>query len=196
GWTGTVRAPLDFSDGDGRASLLLAVENPEPLGRLIQRVVTVTWMPSSMPQPTPGTRDDYGTIDAKVAAAWPLGESGRKFVAGVEVGHAFGTPRGAQVGTGGGLAHADGLAWQVATSLYDIAPGHHLGLVHGRIGAGWLVSPDFRGNEWQTELRYQWRINPKTSMEARIRRRTEVRVPVGMESRVDDDAFIRVTHKF
>ena len=112
------------------------------------------------------------------------------------MGHAVGTPRDGQVGTGGGLADADCLAWQLAASLYDIAPGHHLGLVHGRVGAGWLVSPDFRGNEWQTELRYQWRINPETSIEARVRRRTEVRVPAGMDGRVDDDAFVRITRKF
>lgn len=196
GWTGTVRAPLDFSDDDSRASLLVAVENPVPLGAVTQRVLTLSWMPSAVPGGTAAApTSDYGTVDAKVSAGWPIGTSGRRFAAGAEVGHAFGMPRGMQVGTGE-TGRADGLAWQLAASLHDIAPGHHLGLVHGQVGAGWLVSPDFRGNERQTELRYQWRVDAATSVEARVRRRTELRVPAGTRARVDDDAFVRITRKF
>jgi hypothetical protein len=196
GWTGTVRAPLDFRDTDSRASLFLAVENPRPAGPVTQRMLSATWMPASIPRAgDPGARGDYGTIDAKLAASWPMGATGRKLVAGIEAGHAFGTPRAALVGTGGS-GRADGLAWQVAASVYDIAPGHHLGLVHGEAGAGWLVSPDFRGNERQTELRYQWRIDPKTAIEARIRLRTELQAPAGGRARRDEDGFLRVTRSF
>ena len=196
GWTGTVRAPLDFTDPGSRASLFLAVENPTPAGPVTQRMLSATWMPASIPRPgAPSTRGDYGTVDARVAATWPLGTGGRKLVAGVEAGHAFGTPRAALAGTGG-TGRADGLAWQVAASVYDIAPGHHLGLVHGEVGGGWLVSPDFRGNERQTELRYQWRIDPRTAVEARVRLRTELRVPAGSRARRDEDAFLRVTRSF
>lgn len=196
GWTGTVRAPLDFSDSNARASLFVAVENPNPLGPVTQRMLSATWMPASIPRPgDPGARGDYGTVDARIAAGWPLGAAGRKFVAGVEVGHAFGTPDATLVGTGG-TGRSEGLAWQLAASLYDIAPGHHLGLVHGDVGAGWLVSPDFRANERQTELRYQWRIDPKTSVEARVRLRTELRAPASGRERRDEDAFLRVTRSF
>lgn len=196
GWTGTVRAPLDFSDSNARASLFVAVENPTPLGSVTQRMLSATWMPASIPRPgDPGARGDYGTVDARIAAGWPLGTSGRKFVAGVEIGHAFGTPDATLLGTGG-TGRSEGLAWQLAASLHDIAPGHHLGLVHGEVGAGWLVSPDFRANERQTELRYQWRVDPKTSIEARVRLRTELRAPAGGRERRDEDAFLRVTRSF
>ena len=196
GWTGTVRAPLDFSDDGSRTSLFVAVDNPVPLGPVTQRMLSATWMPASIPRPgDPGARGDYGTVNARVAAGWPMGAGGRKVVAGVEVGHAFGTPDAALVGTGGS-GDADGLAWQLAASVHDILPGHHLGLVHGEVGAGWLVSPDFRGNERQTELRYQWRIDPKTSIEARVRLRTELRAPAGGRERRDEDAFLRVTRGF
>lgn len=199
GWTGTVRAPLDFRDTDSRASLFLALENPQALGPLTQRMLSATWMPASVPRPgdpgDPGRRGDYATIDAKLAATWPMGPTGRRLVAGVEAGHAFGAPHAALVGTGT-TGRADGLAWQVAASVYDIAPGHHLGLVHGEVGAGWLVSPDFRGNERQTELRYQWKIDPKTSIEARVRLRTELRVPGAGRARRDEDGFLRVTRSF
>lgn len=197
GWTGTVRAPLDFTDDDSRASLFLAVANPTPLGAVVQRMLSATWMPSSVPRPGDASRarGDYGTVDARVAARWPLGDTGPEFVAGLEAGYAFGAPRAVMVGTGG-TGRADGLAWQVAASLYDIVPGHHLGLVHGEVGAGWLVSPDFRNNERQTELRYQWRLDPKTSIEARVRLRTELRAPAGGRGRRDEDAFLRLTRSF
>lgn len=196
GWTGTVRAPLDFTDGGSRASLFVAVENPEPLGPVTQRMLSATWMPASLPRPgDPGARGDYGTVNARIAGGWPLGTGGRKFVAGVEAGHAFGTPDAALVGTGGS-GDSEGLAWQLAASVHDIAPGHHLGLVHGEVGAGWLVSPDFRGNERQTELRYQWRIDPKTSVEARVRLRTELRAPASGRQRRDEDGFLRITRSF
>ena len=196
GFTGTVRAPLDFGDDASRASLFVAVENPTPLGRLTQRMLSATWMPASIPRPgDPERRGDYGTVNARLAASWPLATTGRTFVAGVEAGHAFGSPRASQV-VHAGSGDAEGLAWQLAASLLDIAPGHHLGLAHGDVGAGWLVSPDFRANERQTELRYQWRIDPKTSIEARVRLRTELRAPAGVRGQRDEDAFLRVTRAF
>lgn len=195
---GVARTPLDFSDSDSRATVLLGVQNSTPLGPVVDRMLSVTWMPDSLASEGLGqtARTDYTLITARTAAQWPLGGDGMRLVAGVEVGYAPDTPRGSVMKTGRG-GDSDGLAWQVAASVYDIAPGHHLGAVLGRTGAGWLVSPDFRPNDTFAELAYQWRFNPQTSFEARIREREEIHIPASaVRARVDRDIYLRITHKF
>lgn len=195
--TGLARSPLDFDDGDSRVSAFLGAENSQAWGPVTLRMVSLTWMPSSLA--VAGTaqpqREDYLTADARIAATWPVGDSGTKLVAGTEVAYAFNTPQSAVVGTGSG-GDADGLAWQVAASLYDMAPHHNLGIAHGEVGAGWLISPDFRPNDRLTEIRYQWKFAERTSMEARIRERRELEHPAGTRARVDHDVYVRLTHRF
>lgn len=194
----TARAPLDFSASGSRFSLFTGLEATQDLGPLVQRVIGFTYMPDSLAPVGTGqpVREDYTALDAKLAAAWPVGVSGRKLVAGVEAAYAFNTPSGAAVGTGE-AGDSDGLAWQVAASIYDIRPGHNLGLVIGEAGAGWLLSPDFRNNDRLHEIRYQWKFTSEWSMEARYRIREELRVPaIAEDTREDRDIYIRLTGKF
>ena len=84
----------------------------------------------------------------------------------------------------------------VLVENHDFAPRHHIGLAVGRVDAGWLLSPDFRPNDSLAEIRYQWQFRPKTSMEARVRQRRELEHPVGSRARVEDDVYLRLSHKF
>lgn len=194
---GLARAPLDFSDRNSRGTLFLGLENKKPLGAITQRMLSMTWMPDSLAARglADPSREDYVTIDARIAAEWPLSADGPRLGAGLEVGYALETPRDAVTGTGGN-GDSGGLAWQVQGSVYDIAPNHHIGLAVGRVDAGWLLSPDYRPNDRLAEFRYQWQFLPKTSMEARLRERRELEHPDGTRARVDRDLFVRVTHKF
>jgi len=194
---GVSRAPLDFSDSDSRVSMFAGLQNTKPWGPVDHRMLSLSWMPASLASAglaNPG-REDYLTADARISATWPLREDGLRLVTGLEVGYAFNTPSGAAVGTGE-TGDSDGLAWQAAASLYDIAPGHNLGVAYGRTGAGWLISPDFRNNDELAEIRYQRRFNKNTSLEARVRERRELEHPAGTRARVDHDLYVRVSHRF
>lgn len=190
-------APLDFSDGGSRATLFAGLENRQRLGPITQRMLSVTWMPDSLADQglANPSRRDYTTVDARIAAEWPLREGGPRFVLGGEVGYALQTPLGVAAGTGGG-GETGGLAWQFQASVFDFVPKHHVGLVYGRADAGWLLSPDYRPNDSLAEIAYQWQFLPKTSMEARVRERRELEHPAGTRERVDRDLYVRVTHKF
>src|SRR3546814_3997224 len=48
GPTGALHPPLDFADGASRASLFMAVESHDAIGPLVQRMVTLTWLPSAL----------------------------------------------------------------------------------------------------------------------------------------------------
>ena len=194
---GVARAPLDFTDRDSRVSLFAGIANTKAWGPVDQRMLSLTWMPASLASAglASPVRDDYITADARVSATWPLRADGLRLVAGLEAGYAFNTPAGAALGTGQ-TGDSDGLAWQAAASLYDIAPGHNLGVAYGRTGAGWLISPDFRNNDELAEIRYQRRFNKQTSLEARVRERRELEHPAGTRARIDHDLYVRVTHRF
>lgn len=194
---GVAHAPLDFTDSGSRATVFLGLENKQPLGAITQRMLSVTWMPDSLAELGLGNpaREDYMTVDARVAAEWPLRVGGPKLVVGGEVGYALKTPLDVAVGTGGN-GDTGGLAWQVLASVYDFAPNHNIGIAVGRADAGWLLSPDYRPNDRSAEIRYQWQFLPKTSMEARVRERRELEHPIATRERVDRDLYVRVTHKF
>ncbi|MFP7723147.1 hypothetical protein [Lysobacter sp. A3-1-A15] len=194
---GVARAPLDFSESGSRISMFTGLQNTTRWGPVDHRMVSVAWMPDSLARDglSRPAREDYLTVNARVSATWPLRESGLRLVAGAEAGYAFNTPTGSAVRTGQ-AGDSDGLAWQAAASLYDIAPGHHLGVAYGRTGAGWLISPDFRNNDELVEIRYQRRFSKSTSMEARLRERRELEHPAGTRARVDHDLYVRVSHRF
>src|SRR5690606_40862354 len=48
GPTGTLRPPLDFADDGSRVSLFAAIESDTAIGRVVQRMVTLTWLPSAL----------------------------------------------------------------------------------------------------------------------------------------------------
>src|SRR5690606_26669234 len=127
------------------------------LGPVNRRMVAVTWMPASLADRGLGdpSREDYVSLDAHIAAVCRPREGGPRYVAGAEIGYAPSTPLASVAGTGGS-GNAGGFAWQVQASVYDFAPRHHVGVAVGSAEAGWLISPDYRPNDFSAEVRYQW----------------------------------------
>lgn len=193
-----VRAPLVFDDSGSRVSAFAALESTVPVGPLKQRVLTVTWMPEALA--TDGIaaerREDYVAFTAKLFAEWPIGTGGMRGGLGGELGYATNTPLDPVVnardsGSAGGSAH------QFSMNLFDFFPGHNIAFVYGHTDAGWLLSPDFRNNDLLLEIRYQWRIAKNLSMEARLRRREELKLPAAApQERIDDDFYVRLSAKF
>jgi len=196
GPTSTLRPPLDFSDSGSRASLFLAVESETPVGPLVHRMVTVTWLPDALrPWGTEGSGvEDYLAVTAKAAAQWPVGNGGTQFLLAGEVGYATNTPRRETMDSG--IGDADALSWQASFNLMDIAPGHDVGIVYGRVADGWLLSSDFRPNDTLLEARWAWQASEAWTLDARLRRREEIDLPDGAGKRRDDDLYLRATWKF
>ncbi|MEN1941199.1 porin [Luteimonas sp. MJ174] len=197
GPTGTLRRPLDFADSGSRAGLFVAAESKTAIGPVVQRMVTMTWLPSALR--TNGLADpaleDYLAVTAKAAAEWPLGEGGTKFRLGGEIGWAADTPRRQAMNTGTG--DADALSWQASFSLMDVLTDHDVGIVYGRVADGWLLSSDFRPNDELLEARWVWQASKAWQLDARIRRREELDLPASaVRPRRDDDLYVRATWKF
>lgn len=197
GPTGTLRRPLDFADSGSRAGLFAAAESKTAIGPVVQRMVTLNWLPSAL-RPN-GLADpalsNYLAVTAKAVAEWPLGNGGMKFRLGGEIGYAPDTPRREAMNSGTG--NADAVSWQASLNFIDILPNHHLGIVHGRIADGWLLSSDFRPNDRLLEARWVWQATPAWQFDARFRRREEINLPVGaLRARRDNDLYLRATWRF
>ena len=197
GPTGTLRRPLDFTDNGSRIGLFAAAESRTAIGPVVQRMVTLTWLPSAL-RPN-GLADpalqDYLAVTAKAAAEWPLGRGGTTFRLGGELGLAVDTPRREAMNTGSG--DTDALSWQTSFSFMDVLPEHDIGIVYGRIADGWLVSSDFRPNDELLEVRWVWQATPAWQLDARIRRRQEIDLSTSAaRPRRDDDLYLRATWRF
>lgn len=195
GPTGTLRQPLDFSDGDSRAGVFVAAESAATAGPLVQRMVTLTWLPSALrPLGGSGPAEDYLAATVKATAQWPI-SGARKFRLAAEIGYAPDTPRRETMNSGTG--EADALSWQTSISIVDILPDHSFGIIYGRVADGWLLSSDFRPNDNLAEARWVWRINPAWQIDARVRRRWEIDLPdTAARYRRDDDLYLRATLRF
>ena len=197
GPTGALRRPLEFRDSGSRAGLFMAVESKTAVGPVVQRMVTMTWLPSALR--TNGLADpaleDYLAVTAKAAAEWPLGQGGTKFRLGGEIGWAPDTPRREAMNSGTG--DADALSWQASFSFMDVLPDHDVGIVYGRVADGWLLSSDFRPNDELLEMRWVWQASKAWQLDARVRRREEIDLPASAaRPRRDDDLYLRATWKF
>lgn len=197
GPTGVLRSPLDFADGGSRASLFVAAESKTEIGPVVQRMVTMSWLPSAL-RPNglvDPSLEDYLAVTAKAAAEWPLGRGATKFRLGGEIGWAPETPRRETVNSGTG--QADALSWQASFSFMDVLPDHDFGIVYGRVADGWLVSSDFRPNDEMLEARWVWKAAEAWQLDARVRRRREIDLPASAAGpRRDDDLYLRATWKF
>ncbi len=190
------RGPLDFDDIAARNTFFVGFENTNALGPVVQRSLDISYLPSSLLKDgtTSGPREDYWAIVARVAARWPLGSSGTRLRAGVELGYAPETPSSLGAGIN---ADVDGLAWNVVVSLMDFKPSHNIGINYGRTGAGWLLSPQFAQNEELFEIRYQWRNDRFPALDVRVRWREEIEIQsTAMQKRRVFDAFARLTWLF
>ena len=93
-----------------------------------------------------------------------------------------------------GAGDADGLAWNIAISLMEFKPDHSIGVNYGQVGAGWLLSPQFRQNESLIEIRYQWRRSKQLALDFRIRQRRELeQLSLSDRKREELDFFLRFT---
>ena len=136
--------------------------------------------------------DDYGIV-VRTANRWPERDEGIRLRVAAELGYAPET----QTRTAAGLVgdgDVDGLAWYVVLSLMDFKPKHSIGVNYGEVGAGWLLSPQFRQNESLAEIRYQWRKSRQLAFDFRIRQRKELEQPALTTGRREElDFFLRFT---
>lgn len=198
--TGSIRRGLlDFDDSAAKHTWFIGFENTNALGPIVQRSLDISYLPQSLltDGDIDGRRDDYWTIVGRLAARWPLGSGGTRLRTGVELGYAPNRPTRDAVNLATGV---DGLAWNVVFSLMDVRPGHSIGINFGETGAAWFLSPQFRPNEEQYEVRYQWRppwARRGALVEARFRWREDIEQQLGTVRKRDAfDAFFRITWQF
>ncbi len=195
GATQVRREPLDFSDDDSRISYFAALEKLDKKGAIVQQGVDVTWLPAALPG-SGGNPDDYLAFVGRLAAQWPMGAQGMKFLLGGELGFAPSTPTNSVLKLSG-AGDASGVAAQVAFNFIDIVPRHSVGVVLARADAGWLLSPDFKSNQYLVETRYRWNLARKQRIEVRVRYRTDIEQRIDRpERRQDKDLYARYTVKF
>ena len=193
---GTVRrSPLDFSDSASRVSYLFGFENLQEKRRLVQRALDVSYLPKSL-QTTgqaDGPLEDYWAIVARAALRWPVREDSWRIRLSSELGYAPNTQTKAAAGIVG-AGDTNGLAWNVTASVMDFVPKHSIGINYAQTEAGWLVSPQYRGNERLIELRYMWRPNDRMAVDIRGRRRLDLRQRIIEVSSGDLFRFLHAVH--
>jgi hypothetical protein len=197
GATQVRHAPLDFTDDGSRLSYFVSFENTQKAGPFVQRTVDITWLPDALHSDGVGAGevDDYWGLVGRLAAQWPMAGS-MKFMLAGEAGYAPNTPKSIVVKTDTS-GDADGLAAQITFNFIDIVPRHSAGLVIGRAGGGWLLSPDFSPNTNLLEVRYKWAVDKKQTVEARVRNREDIEQRIGSAfKREDVDYYLRYTYKF
>lgn len=195
GPTNIRRGPLNFDDSSARITYFLAVENLERTPMFLQRGFDLTVMPKTLLKDgeLSGRREDYYAVVVRTANRWPERNEGIRLRVAVELGYAPNTQTKASEGLPG-EGDVDGLAFTAIVSLMDFVPNHSIGLNYGRLGAGWLVSPQYRGNETLAEIRYQWRRNNGLALDFRIRVREEIEALVLSDGRRREvDFFLRFT---
>jgi hypothetical protein len=199
GPTNVIRHPLNFGDPGSRASGYLALEAAEPAGAIIQREIGLTYLPSTLPTSggITGERRGYAAVTVRVAAELPLEAIGARVVLAGEGGFAPRTPDRILLATGA-EGTGDGAAYQVSLNLMGAGGGRHsLGIVHGRVGDGWLISSDLRDNNREWEARYYWQYSSWGRLDLRFRVREDLYERVGAErTRLDRDLYLRTTLRF
>ncbi|HEX7719316.1 MAG TPA: hypothetical protein VF389_05885, partial [Woeseiaceae bacterium] len=197
GPSSVMRPPLNFADDSSRVSLFLALESTATIGPLVQRMVSVTWLPGAL-RPLgidEAAAEDYFSIAVKSTAEWALGSGDTKFRLGAEIGFAPNTPRRAVMASG--VGDAETFSWQTSFNLIDFVPHHNFAVVYGRVADGWLISGDFRPNDSLVEARWVWRPSNAWQFDARVRRREEMDLPAGdIRSRRSDDIYLRATWRW
>jgi hypothetical protein len=189
------RGPLNFRDDDARVSYFLAFENLERTPRFLQRGLDISYLPKSLLKDGTqlGRHEDYYGIVLRSANRWPERDEDVRLRVAAELGYAPETQTQAAAGLAGD-GDTDGLAWNVVLSLMDFKPSHSIGVNYGRVGAGWLLSPQFRQNESLAEIRYQWRRSKDLALDIRVRRRIELEQLVGSDQKQSEvDFYVRLT---
>ncbi len=195
GPTNVRRGPLDFDDSGARVSYFFAMASRKRTRMFLQRGLDVSYLPKSLLKDglLSGRREDYYGIVIRTANRWPERNEGIRLRTAIEVGYAPETQTKAAAGLVGD-GDADGLAWNVVVSLMDFKPNHSIGLNYGEVGAGWLLSPQFRQNETLIEFRYQWRKSRQLALDFRIRQRKDLeQLALNVSKNQEVDFFLRLT---
>lgn len=191
-------APLDFTSDRSRASYYLAFESKKALRRMVQRSITVSYLPASLAKNglSDPAREDYFGIVGRVAVRWPVREEGWRLRASAELAYATETPEKSAVGIEG-TGDADGLAWAATLSIMDFAPRHSIGVNYARTRAGWLLSPQYTPNEELIEARYMFRPTARVTLDIRGRWRYDLDPNViEIPDRDNFDFYARATWSF
>jgi hypothetical protein len=181
------RSPLRFDDSASRVTVFSALESRRAAGPVFLRGAYLTVVPQALPGAD--ERRNYVAINGRVATQFPL--DGPRLVLGAEAGYAPFRPYRA-----GTTEQLGGTALLMSASVMGIARRHDVGVIASRTEAGWLLSPNFRNNNLETELRYGFRATPRTLLEVRGRRRADIETPAGLDQRVEYDTYVRVTTRF
>ncbi len=195
GATNVRRAPLDFADSGARVSYFVAFENLERKPFFLQRALDISYLPKSLLKDgtQSGRREDYYAVVLRSANRWPERNDGIRLRVAAEVGYAPNTQTQTAAGLSGN-GDTDGLAWNFVVSLMDFKRNHSIGVNYGEVGAGWLLSPQFRQNERLTEIRYQWRRSSNLAFDFRVRKRKELQqLELADRKQEDIDFQIRFT---
>jgi len=189
------REPLNFDNSGARISYFFSVENLERTPVFLQRTFDISYLPKSLLKDgiLSGRREDYYAVVIRSANRWPERNDGPRLRVAAELGYAPETQTRAAAGLAGD-GDVEGLAWNVSVSLLEFKPNHSIGVNYGRVGAGWLLSPQYRQNESSAELRYQWRKNRRLAFDFRIRQREELeQLALSDRKRRELDFYLRFT---
>lgn len=195
GPTNVRRGPLDFSDSSARITYFFALESLKRTPLFLQRGLDISYLPKSLLKDgdLSGRREDYYGVVIRSSNRWPERDDGIRLRVAAELGYAPETQTLAAAKLAG-EGDTDGLAWNVVLSLLEFVPNHSIGINYGEVGAGWLLSPQFRQNEALTEVRYQWRKTKSLALDFRIRKRKELeKLAFADRERAEIDYFIRFT---
>ncbi len=199
--TTVLRKPLSFLENKSRVSYFLGIQHTKSAGPFVQREIDLTIMPNALCKNGVDSSNDfacksgnattYVAAVVRVATQWALMDSGFKFLLGTELGYTPTKPKESAIG-GTSAGDADGLAYQLTFNFINFFPKHNIGLVYGRAGGGWLISPDFSSNNTLKEIRYAWKFSKKQKFEFRVRQRDSI---VGAD-RSRKDLYLRYTIKY
>jgi hypothetical protein len=195
--TGSIRrGPLDYDNRNARNTYFIGFENLQPSGFIVQRAFDISYLPSALLEDgdPKGDRDDYVAFVGRLVARWPQRQEGIRLRGGFEVGYVPNTASREVTRIGDSVS---GFAWNGVLSLIDFQPGHSIGINYARTGAGWYLSPQYRPNEEQFEIRYAMKLKNWPVFESRIRWREDIDQRVnGAHKRDVLDMNFRLTWKF
>ncbi len=202
GATTTRREPISYAKDSSKISHFIALDNNQRWGYIVQRGLDITYLPNALQVDgtETGEIEDYWGFVGRMAARFPLGTGLQRLQVGGEFGYAPDTPTEQAVDIdleGGENDDTSGIAWAVSASIMDAWPNHSFGVLYGKTGAGWLLSPQYRNNESLTELRYIWRPESDVQIDARLRYRKETNRIASSDQRAEEwQFFVRGTVRY
>jgi hypothetical protein len=190
------RGQLDFSPSSARISYFAGTENRVPLGPIVQRSISISYLPNALmvDGDIDGRRETYIGYVGRMAFRWPMQSEGPFFRGGFEIGYA---PNVTTADAANLASAPDKLAWNVTASIMEFRPRQSLGVFYSRTGAGWLLSPNFAQNEESFEIRYVWRPRNFPAIDFRLRWREDIEQQTNANNKRERiDAFLRLTWQF